>query len=142
MGETMNICDSYCHKCVYYQRNSASCNFIFEVGRSRGCPPGTGCVERLTSREIKKRVFALKVVPAKKSEIKERKYEVLRGSIKIDPKEEESRLQLYRSGYSDLEIGTRLGTSKGAIAKWRRARNLPANFDNKHQRIIYSDSRE
>lgn len=57
----------------------------------------------------------------------------------ISQLEDNMRMQLYRAGYSDLQIGTAVGVSKNAIANWRRTRKLSANFDNCHRKINKTD---
>lgn len=135
-----NLCDSYCEKCVFFQRNDYSCGYIFDVGHPRGCPPGEGCDKRETSQEKKKKMtLLLKANLAKKFENEGIKNGSSRKYLRISQEEEDMRMQLYRSGYSDLQIGMVLGTSKGAITKWRHTRKLPANFDNCHRKINKRD---
>lgn len=38
-----------CHGCIYFGAErymNATCNYLFIVGHSRGCPPGEGCTKR------------------------------------------------------------------------------------------------
>lgn len=46
----------YCLPCIYYGKNSRSCDFIFLEDRRRPCPGGEGCTERRTKKDVKRRM--------------------------------------------------------------------------------------
>ena len=41
----------YCRKCIYAPPSNGHfthlCDFCFQTGKSRGCPPGVGCKRRV-----------------------------------------------------------------------------------------------
>ena len=44
--------DKHCEGCVYYQGQLIkTCNYIFEKGERRPCPPGKGCTVKLKRRK-------------------------------------------------------------------------------------------
>lgn len=135
MGEKRQVCDRYCLECVYYHGTTCTCNYIFIEDRRRECPPGTGCDKRVTRSERRKLVnISLKPVKARKPQNEVRKHAGKPIGVKITAEENIRRLDLYKSGLSDREIGCRVGVSRGSITKWRLHRNLPANFDSSHRR--------
>lgn len=119
----------YCRGCIYFQKNDKSCNYIFIEGHSRGCPPGKDCI-RKTVKLKRKRKSQLRIS------------ERPNNNSAISNEENERRLAFYRSGLCDKEIAIKIGISRSAIAKWRQARQLPANFDNTHKRIDHQNGKE
>lgn len=47
----MSQCDTYCSGCVYAKclgsgwNKTAYCSYLFETGKRRPCPAGSGCTE-------------------------------------------------------------------------------------------------
>jgi len=135
-SETFMNSANYCHGCIYRQRNDSSCNYIFMEGHSRGCPPGKGCTKKEVSWRRKKKIPLRINQNPKNNEVAAGKRT---GGARISEEETERRLALYRAGLSDKDVAIATGVSKGTIAKWRQAKNLPANFDNAHRRINHPD---
>ena len=47
--EKQQLMQERCHGCIYFGAENymnATCNYLFIVGHSRGCPPGEGCTVR------------------------------------------------------------------------------------------------
>lgn len=42
----------YCLPCIYYGKNTRSCDYILMEDRRRPCPGGEGCTERRTKKEV------------------------------------------------------------------------------------------
>lgn len=51
----------------------------------------------------------------------------------VTPEEQEKRLNLYRQGFNDIEIGKQLGVSRECIVIWRRKNGLPSIFKSRHK---------
>ena len=52
-----NVCDGYCHSCIYYiGANNASyfCNYYLLTDKRRPCDPGTGCTVRVLRKRQRK----------------------------------------------------------------------------------------
>lgn len=136
METSPKVCDAYCEKCVYYQNTSFTCNYIFFEDRSRGCPPGTGCDKRTTRSEYRKRMsISLKPIKARKPRNEVRKNGEKQVGVRISADENIRRMELYKSGLSDRKIAEAIGVAKNTISRWRKVRNLPANFDSSHRYI-------
>ncbi len=50
------------------------------------------------------------------------------GWNKLSSAEEEHRLQVYKKGLGDHEMGELIGLSSGSVYNWRRRHNLPAHY--------------
>lgn len=46
--------DPWCSKCIYYGRNTRTCDYILMEDTRRPCPPGAGCTARRTSKKVRK----------------------------------------------------------------------------------------
>lgn len=136
METSPKVCDAYCEKCVYYQNTSFTCNYIFFEDRSRGCPPGTGCDKRTTRSEYRRRMsISLKPIKARKPRNEVRKNGENQVGVRISADENIRRMELYKSGLSDRKIAEAIGVAKNTISRWRKVRNLSANFDCAHRKI-------
>ena len=46
--------DPWCSKCIYYGRNTRTCDYILVEDQRRPCPAGAGCTARRTSKKVSK----------------------------------------------------------------------------------------
>ena len=116
------MCDKYCARCLYFNRDVQCCDYIFEVGKQRGCESGEKCTKRNTGSKSRKKAIVLNAEVT--TEYRRKKKE-----------EYERRMTLYLQGLSDKSIAEALGMSKGGVESWRRANMLPPNFDSAHRQI-------
>ena len=50
--------ESACKGCLHYYgacKNNACCNYIFDIGYMRPCPPGEECTVKVRRKDIKRR---------------------------------------------------------------------------------------
>lgn len=59
----------------------------------------------------------------------------MKNNYRVDPEENARRLNLWRQGYTDAQIGKILGHDTSVITSWRMARGLPPNKTPANPRI-------
>ena len=102
-----------CHSCFYYGRGSRTCDYILITGTRRGCPIDDKCSRYLKGDgSVRKQPLAL---------------EGGRRGRKRDDARYRAIRALYDEGLNDVQIGERVGLSRGAIYNWRQREGLPAN---------------
>ena len=112
-----------CEGCVYYRKIAQSntdkvCHYLLDTGRARLliCPPGDACTVR---QEGEKK-------PAKRA--LQHKYDFTPSPKKPRNVLDQGRAAaLYAHGYTDVEIGRRLGAKAGTVRAWRGRTGRSAN---------------
>ena len=55
IAEKQRVMQEACRGCAYFGGENymnATCNYVFIVGHSRGCPPGEGCTQRKERKHV------------------------------------------------------------------------------------------
>jgi uncharacterized protein YjcR len=58
--------------------------------------------------------------------------------MKLTQEEEEKRMGLYKKGFVDKDIATKVGCHLSTITAWRRDRDLKSNGERKRSSFNYS----
>ena len=56
----INTNKKYCKGCIYWHgayRDYEMCNYIFDVGHRRPCPPGNDCTEKVKGKRLRAKKF-------------------------------------------------------------------------------------
>ena len=106
-----------CKGCVYAAALSGEwfCDYLSITGHRRPCPPGEGCTVRVEAEKDPKRKW--KECPP----VKGRTWDTDRARA------------LYDEGLPDAKIAAEVGTTKSAVAFWRRKQGLQSNKERKKE---------
>lgn len=88
-------CDAYCEGCYYFGAAHQTCDYWEKADELRGCPPGKGCIRKITKKEYMK-------MATQKSWNKAAGYE------------------MFKAGKSDKEIGEALGVTAATVSYYRK----------------------
>lgn len=102
-----------CEGCGYAILLSGAwcCDYLSITGHRRPCPPGAACTVRVAAKKDPKRKW--KEHPP----VKRRTWDTKKA------------LELYCQGQSDGAIAAAVGTTRNAVAFWRREQGLPGGRD-------------
>lgn len=91
-----------CRGCVYFSKETQTCDYILMTKKRRPCPPGMLCK-------------AKKIIRGRNGKAKTDRNAIIR--------------DLYKAGKNDREIAAETGFSAGAVFKWRCRHRLKPNYN-------------
>lgn len=126
-----------CRSCHYYSNEIGCCDYIGITGHTRGeivcLPNGRRYIRYPEICQHYRRKAGTVAAPGtmnfEAAAAKTVKEKPRRRALKEFPE----RLELYRQGLTDAEIGEKLGVSAKTIANWRLSRELPAHSSQARQ---------
>ena len=111
-----------CRGCRHLDK-TGSCNYILNVGVSRPCPPGEGCIVKDEKPRKKRRIV---LPPKREPPVRRRTRGRPAWAMEALTYSKEARA-LYAAGAHDKEIAAAVGVCVNSVRKWRYETGRPGN---------------